>query len=318
MIPTQQKEATKRKCWMQDDTIGHSLGRSTDLLPKISIVTPSYNQGQFIEQTILSVINQGYPNIEYVIIDGGSTDQTINIIKKYEQHIHYWVSEPDEGQTNALNKGFAKCTGDVMAYLNSDDFYAEGTFNKVSEYFRYPDVNIINGACAWFWEGEDHINFQKSRYVTYDRLLKYWIGDVIPAQPSVFFRKNVLEKAGLPDESLVYGMDVDMWIKMSKYYDFTQVNEVLSYYRFHNNSKTGGPGLFKKFRPEWYRLSQRELQTKSLTYKISYYLSRYFYLFRVWFYELRKSIRAYTGMSIGRVAKNNGNSSFLSWINKKL
>lgn len=286
--------------------------------PKISIVTPSYNQGQFIEQTILSVINQNYPNLEYIIIDGGSTDNTIEIIKKYEKHIMYWVSEPDRGQTHALNKGFAKCTGDIMAYLNSDDYYAEGVFFRISEIFKDPSVNIINGECAWFWEGSDKINIQKARNVSYQRLLKYWIGDVIPAQPSVFFRKSVLDHVGYPDESLIYGMDVDMWIKMSKYYQFTTVNELFSYYRFHKASKTGGPGLFKKFRPEWLKLSQRELKSQSLSFKFSYYVSRYFYLFRVWFYELRIKIFAITGIPIGNVLSDNRGVSFFNRINQKL
>ena len=92
-----------------------------DQFPKITIITPSYNQGQFIEETILSVINQGYPNLEYIIMDGGSTDNTVEVIKKYSDHINYWVSEKDKGQSNAINKGLHRATGDIINWLNSDD-----------------------------------------------------------------------------------------------------------------------------------------------------------------------------------------------------
>src|SRR5688500_3818909 len=96
------------------------------MLPKISIITPTYNQGHFIEQTIQSVIEQDYPNLEYIIIDGGSTDDTLSVIKKYEKYISYWISEKDKGQSEAINKGFKKATGDVVNWLNSDDYYEPG------------------------------------------------------------------------------------------------------------------------------------------------------------------------------------------------
>jgi glycosyltransferase involved in cell wall biosynthesis len=105
------------------------------MLPKISIITPSYNQGHFIEETITSVLDQGYPNLEYIIMDGGSKDNTVEVIKKYEKHITYWVSERDKGQSDAINKGFARATGDVINWLNSDDYYAKGTLQKVGEVF---------------------------------------------------------------------------------------------------------------------------------------------------------------------------------------
>src|SRR3990172_6693239 len=106
--------------------------------PKISIVTPSFNQDQYLEETILSVINQNYPDLEYIIIDGGSTDNSIDIIKKYEKHLTFWVSEKDKGQCDAINKGLKKCTGDIFNWLNSDDHYFPGTLQKVAESFSQP------------------------------------------------------------------------------------------------------------------------------------------------------------------------------------
>ena len=109
--------------------------------PKITIVTPSFNQGQFIEETIRSVLDQNYPNLEYLIIDGGSTDQTIEVIRKYERQLSYWVSEKDRGQVHAINKGLARATGEIFGFLNSDDLYVPGTFEVVGEYFeKHPEL----------------------------------------------------------------------------------------------------------------------------------------------------------------------------------
>ena len=110
-------------------------------LPKISIVTPTYNQGRFIEQTICSVLDQGYPNLEYIIIDGGSRDNTVDIIKKYEHRLSYWVSEMDSGQTHAINKGFAKCTGEIFNWINSDDYYAPDALQKIAKAFADEDIS---------------------------------------------------------------------------------------------------------------------------------------------------------------------------------
>lgn len=114
--------------------------------PKISIVTPSYNQGSYLEETILSVLNQKYPNLEYIIIDGGSTDSSVEIIKKYASYLSYWVSEKDSGQSEALNKGFNRASGEIIAWLNSDDLYCENTLHIIAEKFmEHPEVGIVYG-----------------------------------------------------------------------------------------------------------------------------------------------------------------------------
>src|SRR6516162_5188478 len=116
--------------------------------PRISIVTPSYNQGQFIEETIRSVLLQGYPNLEYIVMDGGSKDNTLRVLRKYEHAIHFWTSAPDKGQAEAINKGFARANGEILAWLNSDDVYEMGVFAQVAKFFQQqPDIDVISGRC---------------------------------------------------------------------------------------------------------------------------------------------------------------------------
>ncbi len=138
--------------------------------PKISIVTPSFNQGQFIEETIRSVLLQGYPNLEYIIIDGGSTDEAVDIIKKYERWLTYWVSETDRGQSHAINKGFNISKGEITAWINSDDFYLHGAFGKISRFFsENTDVDMVFGDC--------HIVNEKVEVVGLRNVLFYCDGD---------------------------------------------------------------------------------------------------------------------------------------------
>src|SRR5262249_46923914 len=130
--------------------VPHKIFRliAMDNYPRITIITPSFNQAQFFEQTIASVLDQNYPNLEYIIIDGGSQDHSVEIIRKYDHRLAYWVSEKDRGQTHAINKGLERATGDIIAYLNSDDFYLAGTLHRVAEYFQqHPDVDLLHGRC---------------------------------------------------------------------------------------------------------------------------------------------------------------------------
>lgn len=201
---------------------------------KLSIITPSFNQAQYLEQTILSVISQNYPNLEYIIIDGGSTDGSVEIIKKHEKHLAYWVSEKDNGQSDAINKGLKKATGEIVAWLNSDDLYLPKTLQTVNAIFQSnPDVDLIYGDVINFYEGHKKTNYHINQFEYYDFLSRVSIH-----QPAVFWRKKILDKIGYLDESLHYLMDYDLWMRIFLKYKTIKANSVFAKFRIHNVSKT--------------------------------------------------------------------------------
>ncbi len=210
--------------------------------PKISVVTPSYNQGQYIEETILSVINQNYPNLEYIIIDGGSTDNTVDVIKKYEQHITYWISEPDWGQSHAINKGLAKCTGEVFGWINSDDYYCKNALLTVGTHFRDSNLHILCGYSRRF-VNEGGANSQDIKLartsVQYDLeidlLTHYFI------QVSTFFKCSIVKELGGVDFNLHFVMDSELWLRYLLKYQYGKIkfiDDQLANYRLHDSSKT--------------------------------------------------------------------------------
>lgn len=206
--------------------------------PSISIITPNLNQAKYLEETIRSVLLQGYPSIEYIIIDGGSTDGSLEIIKKYEKWIAYWVSEPDTGQSNALNKGFRKATGAITAWLNSDDLYEIGSLKKAGTLFSSRnDVDIIYGDGMVIDENGAFLEIGKSRLINeHDDL-----GNFIPNrvfQPSLFFRRKILDDIGFLDENLHYAMDVDFWIRAFPGHKAFHTENILSRFRLHQSGKT--------------------------------------------------------------------------------
>ncbi|MDB4919639.1 glycosyltransferase family 2 protein [Mucilaginibacter sp.] len=227
----------KELLWPWTNAVDNAAYDSNISWPKISIITPSFNQGNFIEETILSVLNQNYPNIEYIIIDGGSDDSTVDIIRKYEQKISYWVSEPDRGQTHAINKGFIKATGAIFAYLNSDDCYYPNTLKLVAESFRDQKDNsklLIHGYCKNGLDFENllHANTGVASAEFTARHLTMGYG-VVP-QPSVFWSANNLKF----NEELEFSMDHDYWYKLlNSDYKPIQLPETLSFYREHNAAK---------------------------------------------------------------------------------
>ncbi|MCX6313043.1 MAG: glycosyltransferase family 2 protein [Bacteroidetes bacterium] len=205
--------------------------------PKISIITPSYNQGAYIEETILSIINQNYPNLEYIIIDGGSTDNTIEIIKKYEKYLTYWVSEKDNGQSDAINKGLKIATGKIFNWLNSDDYYEPGTLKKVAELFADSCTEVVCGKSTIF--GKDY-NYTGEYSQGFD-INKKIVENARVNQPATFFRMDVVRQLGSLNATLHYCMDLEWWMK----YLFTNgktkivyTDNILVNFREHSNSKT--------------------------------------------------------------------------------
>lgn len=206
-------------------------------LPKVSIVTPSYNQDEHIENTILSVLDQSYENIEYIIIDGGSTDKSIDIINKYSDRISYWCSEPDNGQSHAINKGWRRANGDILAYLNSDDLLVQGAIKKIVNVFSKNDeVGIVFGDCRLINKVGEKIGVRRPSDSNYRKLLKY--GQDKIAQPSTFFLGDLVRSVNYLDESLNYSMDYDLLLKLAKISKMHYIPEILAEYRIHTSTKS--------------------------------------------------------------------------------
>lgn len=210
-------------------------------LPKISIVTPSYNQARYLERTILSVLNQGYPNLEFIIIDGGSTDGSVDIIKKYEGYLAYWHSGPDGGQSDALNHGFSKATGDIFGWLNSDDLYLPGAFASVVEAFRFrPEAGVVFG--DW-WEIDNADEVTSVNYA-FDFSLGHFIheGFHLNSQ-SMFWRRAVHQRFGAFDVTLHRTMDYDLILRLGLVEGqgaFYRIPQALACFRRHAEQKTIG------------------------------------------------------------------------------
>ncbi|MBM9614402.1 glycosyltransferase [Desulfobulbus rhabdoformis] len=205
--------------------------------PRISIVTPSYNQGCYIEETIRSVLLQNYPNLEYIIIDGGSTDESVEIIKKYEPWLTYWGSEPDRGQSHAINKGFARCSGDILGWLCSDDILLNGSLEFVANNMK------LDSSC-WMIGGVK--GYDERSGVTFCRPIPQSFGminfllwqSMSIAQPSVFWTRHLLDVTGSLHEDLHYCMDQDLWLRFFRVVPPTFAGCYLSRYRRHENAKT--------------------------------------------------------------------------------
>lgn len=227
------------------------------VLPKISIVTPSYNQGRFIEKTIRSVLLQNYPNLEYLIIDGASTDNTVDILNAYRPYVSDVVIEPDKGQANAINKGLYASSGDILAWLNSDDYYFPGTLFKVADHFlRNPRTQILAGHIILEHDGEDdRYLILKSKYKNRNRLLRHWKSYDLH-QAAMFWRRELFEKIGPVKEDEYYIMDFDYWARATKFYDIDILNHILAGITHHKNAKTG----------DQYRAYHRELRKKGMAY----------------------------------------------------
>jgi glycosyltransferase involved in cell wall biosynthesis len=231
---------------MTTQSLTNNVPPSPTDLPTFSIITPSYNQAQFIRHTIESVLSQSYSKIEYWVIDGGSTDQTVSILKEYERDPRFhWLSERDSGQSNAINKGIAKCTGEIFAWLNSDDVYMPGTFNKVAQaWINHSNHGLFYGRARLIDEQGNDLGVCpcQTPFMTLDAILST---SKILMQPAVFMPTQTIKELKGVDESLHYGMDFDLWVRMAQRLPIIHIPEELAQFRMHTTSKS--VSLSKKF-----------------------------------------------------------------------
>lgn len=206
-------------------------------MPTISVVTPSFNQGAFLEDAIRSVLDQQYPRLHYGIIDGGSDDNSLEIIKKYEQHLHYWVSEPDGGQSEAINKGFAKVDGDVLGWLNSDDRLMPGALQIIGDYFvQHPECQWLVGAGQGVSPKGEIIDTKAPKDISFNGILDWAENSFY--QPSVFWRRELLERVGPIREDLEYTMDYELWLRFAEACDGSAIPVLLSKATVHSAAKS--------------------------------------------------------------------------------
>ena len=204
--------------------------------PLVSIVTPSFNQREYLEDTICSVLGQDYPALEYFVIDGGSTDGSLEIIKKYADKLTGWVSEPDQGQTEAINKGFLRSGGKYMAWLNSDDIYQPGAIRSAVEFLqKNPEIGLVYGDTDLIDGSGKKVGRFNAQQTSYQRLMR---GGVYIPQPAAFWRRDLWEKSGPLDPTLFFAMDYDLWVRFSKLASIKYHPELWASFRIHGEGKT--------------------------------------------------------------------------------
>lgn len=210
--------------------------------PRITIVTPSYNQGAFIGQTIDSVLSQGYPDLEYIVIDGASTDNTVEVLRQYDGRLT-WISERDRGQVHAINKGLRMATGEVLAYLNSDDLYLPGALLAVGRHFAdHPESAWLTGRCRVVDQENREIRKGLTHYKNaWLRVANYQTLQItnFVSQMATSWRREAYQRVGELNESLHYVMDWDYWMRLGKHYKLSVVHQELAAFRMHTASKSG-------------------------------------------------------------------------------
>ncbi len=255
---------------------------------KISIITPSYNQAHFIERTIESILGQDYPDLEYIVMDGKSTDGTVAILKKYSDRI-IWKSEKDSGQSEAINKGLRRAKGDIVAFLNSDDTYEPGALRKVAEFFeKNPDIKWAYGKCKIVDESDVEIrkpitwykNLLLRRY-SYKKLLS----ENFISQPATFWRREIHKEMGYINEDEHYTMDYEFWLRIGKKYPAGVIHDYLANFRMYNASKSGSLSN-PQFKDEL-----RIAKSYSNGAQFPIFLHRINYFKIIWVYKLMAVVR---------------------------
>ncbi|MBP2134575.1 glycosyltransferase involved in cell wall biosynthesis [Methanomicrobium sp. W14] len=223
--------------WTEDSAKFYIGNDENTNWPKISVITPSFNQDSFLEETVRSVLLQNYPNLEYIILDGGSSDSSVEIIKKYDDFIDYWVSKPDKGQADAIYKGIKMATGDIVAYINSDDFYYPGTFFKVAEKFlEDPLSGWLTGKTVFVDEFSVPMNDQP-KYLPINMFTMTYLGNFI-TQPSTFWKKDLFLSVGGFNKNLRFCFDYELFMKFLKIEKPLWCNGNFAAFRYHSLSKT--------------------------------------------------------------------------------
>jgi glycosyltransferase involved in cell wall biosynthesis len=257
-------------------------------LPRLTIITPSLNQGQYIERTIRSVLDQGYDDLEYLIFDAGSTDATVSILERYSDRIAYWVSEPDAGQSSAINRGIARATGDVIAYINSDDYYLPGAFAKAMPLFQGADVTWVAGACRYLYDtGELDTVWMphpprgpRPRYVH-----ETWY---VP-QASSFWRREIFERVGPLREDLHYVFDTEFGLRAALAgYTPATIEDELAVRFLHDEAKSADTTPFEQ---EYVRVSKELLATIPRREHLAYAAARAAYVARMALSPMRLQYR---------------------------
>lgn len=222
--------------------------------PLVSIITPSFNQAQFLEETIRSVLDQDYPCIEYILIDGGSADGSLEVIQRYAGRLARWVSEPDRGQTDAINKGFAWANGEILAWLNSDDTYLRGAVGEAVDYLvTHPEAGMVYGDANLIDKDGQVIGRFPAKQTDYRRLRRGYVH--IPQQAS-FFRASLWKRVGPLDPTFFFAMDYDLWIRLARLAPMHYTPRLWANFRLHS----GGKSVVADDRcwPEMLRVHQRE------------------------------------------------------------
>ena len=202
--------------------------------PKISLIIPSFNQGHYIEETIRSILHQNYPNLELIVIDGGSTDATASVLKKYSPWIDYQVSEKDNGQSHAINKGIKKISGEIVNWVNSDDYLAQNALFEIASYFvTHPDVVLIYGNSDIVYPGIETTHYEAVEFEPLD-----FISRISVHQPSTFWRTKLFDEVGLLDENMHFCMDYDLWARIVFNHQTRKLNKTLSGFRRYPESKS--------------------------------------------------------------------------------